>query len=63
MSIRTGNPGKKAIEDNMLKLLSKTMVAMVTETGKTEISQHQESSSHNMADLVQTNPAPRFSGG
>ena len=36
VSIGTGNPGKKAIEDNMLKFLSKTLVDLVTETEKTE---------------------------
>ncbi|OCK90707.1 uncharacterized protein K441DRAFT_680105 [Cenococcum geophilum 1.58] len=34
--IRTGNPGKKAIKDNMLKFLSKTLVRIVTETEDTE---------------------------
>lgn len=36
ISIGTGNPGKKAIEDNMLKFLSKTLVRLVTETEYTE---------------------------
>ncbi|KAF2004693.1 FabD/lysophospholipase-like protein [Amniculicola lignicola CBS 123094] len=36
VSIGTGNPGKKAIEDNMLKFLSKTLVKLVTETERTE---------------------------
>jgi hypothetical protein len=36
VSIGTGNPGTKAIEDNMLKFLSKTLVAMVAETERTE---------------------------
>ena len=35
VSIGTGNPGKKAIESNVLKLLSKTLVAIATETEKT----------------------------
>jgi hypothetical protein len=35
ISIGTGNPGKKAIEDNMLKFLSKTLVSIVTETENT----------------------------
>ena len=32
VSIGTGNPGKKAIEDNLLKFLSKTLVQITTET-------------------------------
>ena len=36
VSIGTGNPGKKAIEDNMLKFLSKTLVTLVTETERIE---------------------------
>jgi predicted acylesterase/phospholipase RssA len=36
ISIGTGNPGKKAIEDNMLKFLSKTLVRIATETENTE---------------------------
>ena len=36
ISIGTGNPGKKAIEDNMLSFLSKTLVRIVTETEHTE---------------------------
>jgi predicted acylesterase/phospholipase RssA len=36
ISIGTGNPGKKAIEDNMLKFLSKTLVGITTETENTE---------------------------
>lgn len=36
VSIGTGNPGKKAIDDNMLKFLSKTLVDLVTETERTE---------------------------
>ncbi|KAF2470925.1 FabD/lysophospholipase-like protein [Lindgomyces ingoldianus] len=32
VSIGTGNPGKKVIEDNMLKFLSKTLVRIATET-------------------------------
>ncbi|EJP60972.1 protein kinase subdomain-containing protein [Beauveria bassiana ARSEF 2860] len=36
LSVGTGHPGKKAIEDNMVKLLSKTLVGMVTETEQTE---------------------------
>ncbi|KAF2186325.1 hypothetical protein K469DRAFT_726351 [Zopfia rhizophila CBS 207.26] len=36
VSIGTGNPGKKAIEDNMLKFLSKTLVGIATETEDTE---------------------------
>lgn len=36
VSVGTGNPGKKAIEDNMLKFLSKTLVGNVTETEDTE---------------------------
>ena len=35
VSIGTGNPGKKAIESNVLKFLSKTLVAIATETEKT----------------------------
>ena len=36
VSVGTGHPGKKAIEDNMLKLLSKTLAAIATETEDTE---------------------------
>lgn len=36
ISIGTGNPGKRAIEDNMLKFLSKTLVEIATETENTE---------------------------
>lgn len=36
VSVGTGHPGTKAIEDNMFKLLSKTLVRMATETEKTE---------------------------
>jgi len=36
VSIGTGNPGKKAIEDNMLKFLSKTLVDITTQTENTE---------------------------
>lgn len=36
ISIGTGNPGKKAIEDNLLKFLSRTLVDMVTDTEATE---------------------------
>ena len=36
ISIGTGNPGTKAVEDKMLKFLSKTLVAIVTETENTE---------------------------
>lgn len=36
LSVGTGHPGKKAIEDNMLKFLSKTLVQMATETERTE---------------------------
>jgi predicted acylesterase/phospholipase RssA len=35
ISIGTGNPGKKAVEDNMLKFLSKTLVEITTETEMT----------------------------
>lgn len=35
VSIGTGNPGKKAIEDNLLKFLSKTLVDITTETEET----------------------------
>ncbi|OQV11228.1 hypothetical protein CLAIMM_15091, partial [Cladophialophora immunda] len=35
ISIGTGNPGKKAIEDNLLKFLSKTLVQITTETEQT----------------------------
>lgn len=35
VSIGTGNPGKKAIEDNMVKFLSGTLVKIATETEKT----------------------------
>jgi hypothetical protein len=36
ISIGTGNPGKKAIEDNLLKFLSKTLVKITTETEESE---------------------------
>ncbi|KAM3470257.1 hypothetical protein MY5147_006524, partial [Beauveria neobassiana] len=36
LSVGTGHPGRKAIEDNMVKLLSETLVGMVTETEQTE---------------------------
>ena len=36
VSIGTGKPGKRAIEDNMLKFLSRTLVNLVTETERTE---------------------------
>jgi hypothetical protein len=36
ISIGTGNPGKKALEDNMVKLLSESLVGMATETEETE---------------------------
>lgn len=36
VSIGTGHPGKKAIEDNMLRFLSKTLVGIATETENTE---------------------------
>lgn len=35
VSIGTGNPGKKAIEDNMVKFLARTLVAIATETERT----------------------------
>lgn len=35
ISVGTGNPGKKAIEDNLSKFLSKTLVDIATETEKT----------------------------
>ena len=35
ISIGTGNPGKKAVEDNLLKFLSKTLVKITTETEET----------------------------
>jgi hypothetical protein len=35
VSIGTGHPGKKAIEDKMIKFLSKTLVAISTETERT----------------------------
>lgn len=35
ISVGTGNPGKKAIEDNVLKFMSKTLVDITTETEKT----------------------------
>lgn len=35
ISIGTGNPGKKAVEDNLLKFLSKTLVQITTETEET----------------------------
>jgi hypothetical protein len=36
ISIGTGNPGKKAFEDNMIKFLSETVVHIATETEATE---------------------------
>lgn len=36
VSIGTGNPGKKAVEDNMIKFLSGTLVELATQTEKTE---------------------------
>jgi hypothetical protein len=36
VSIGAGNPGKKAIEDNMIKFLSKTLERIATETEDTE---------------------------
>ena len=36
ISIGTGNPGKKAMEGNLLKFLSKTLPEMATETEQTE---------------------------
>ncbi|KAM0670877.1 hypothetical protein ACQRIU_001272 [Beauveria bassiana] len=36
LSVGTGHPGTKAIEDNIVNLLSKTLVGMVTETEQTE---------------------------
>ena len=36
ISIGTGNPGIKAIEDNMLKFLSRTLVDFATDTESTE---------------------------
>lgn len=35
ISVGTGNPGKQAIEDNLPKFLSKTLVDIATETEKT----------------------------
>lgn len=35
ISIGTGHPGTRAIEDNMIKFLSKTLVGITTETEKT----------------------------
>lgn len=35
ISIGTGNPGKKALEDNIFKFLSKTLVQITTETEET----------------------------
>lgn len=35
VSIGTGNPGKRAIEDNMLNFFSKTLVGITTETEAT----------------------------
>lgn len=35
LSVGTGNPGKKAIEDNLSKFLSKTLMDIATETEKT----------------------------
>jgi hypothetical protein len=36
ISIGTGNPGKKAFEDSLIKFLSQTMVQIATETENTE---------------------------
>jgi hypothetical protein len=36
VSIGTGHPGKKALEDNIVKLLSKSLVGIATETEETE---------------------------
>lgn len=36
ISIGTGNPGKKAMEDNLLKFMSKTLPDLTTETEQTE---------------------------
>jgi hypothetical protein len=36
ISIGTGNPGEKVIEDNILKFLSKTLVRIATETEDAE---------------------------
>lgn len=36
ISIGTGNPGKKAMEGNLLKFLSKTLPELTTETEQTE---------------------------
>jgi hypothetical protein len=36
VSIGTGNPGRKAIEDSMLKFLSGTLVSLATQTENTE---------------------------
>ncbi|KAJ5340143.1 FabD/lysophospholipase-like protein [Penicillium brevicompactum] len=36
ISIGTGHPGKKAMEDNLLKFVSKTLPALVTQTEHTE---------------------------
>ena len=36
ISIGTGNPGKKAFEDSMIKFLGQTMVEIATETENTE---------------------------
>lgn len=35
ISIGTGHPGKKAVEDKMIKFLSKTLVDLATETERT----------------------------
>jgi hypothetical protein len=35
VSIGTGHPGKKALEDNIVKFLSKSLVGIATETEKT----------------------------
>jgi hypothetical protein len=36
ISIGTGNPGKKALEDNLFKFLSKSLVGIATDTKETE---------------------------
>jgi hypothetical protein len=36
ISVGTGNPGKKALEDNLVKFLSESLVRIATETEETE---------------------------
>jgi hypothetical protein len=36
VSVSTGHPGKKALEDNIVKFLSKSLVGIATETEETE---------------------------